>query len=94
LTASPDHADGPPEEYHHEFPLLGEDEVTIYVRYGGRTALGYYDGGWVLRPGDERYDEFLPRARANPTRMPTPQPRDEPDITDEEIDELIADFGG
>jgi hypothetical protein len=48
-------------------PMLDADGVTIILPLRGRTEDGvYYDGATKVVPGDPRYDELLPLARANP----------------------------
>ncbi|MEU7091285.1 hypothetical protein [Kitasatospora aureofaciens] len=50
-----------------DYPMLDADGVTIWLKYGGRTAEGYfYDGWYKFQPGDARYDELLPQAQQNP----------------------------
>lgn len=63
-------------------PMLASDGVTILLPLRGRTEDGvYYDGATKIVPGDPRYDELLPLARANPApsasrqRQPDPETR-------------------
>ena len=63
-------------------PMLDADGVTIWQKYGGRTAEGYHYDGWhKIQPGDPRYDELLPQARQNP------QATDDDDDLDDDLDD-------
>jgi hypothetical protein len=66
-------------------PMLDADGVTIWQRYGGRTAEGYlYDGWHKIQPGDPRYEELLPQARLNPQDT---DDDDDDDLDDDDPDE-------
>lgn len=57
-------------------PMLAPDGVTILVPLRGRTEDGVsYDGATKVVPGDPRYEELLPAARANPAPSPSAQGR-------------------
>ena len=68
-------------------PMLHSDGVTVLVPLRGRTADGiYYDGAQQITPGDPRYDELLPVARANPA--PPPPTTEKGNIDPETLDML------